>query len=226
MELIKEIVQWRSIRRYKDEPVPDDKLRAVLEAGRLAPSWENYQPWHFVAVTDSDIKILFKEISGGQSFLAKAPVVICACADFRDFAIEKVRERLNELFQSLTGKEPDKDFIDQKYITNPMMNPSLLGSEIILARSLEQLSYAVSFMILEAVHQGLGACVVGAFGNKATRQLSQAYDELRIRLNLPDDVHPLVLIPIGIPAEDPNARPRKSFDAICHLERFGERFAE
>jgi len=226
MELMKEIIQWRSIRRYKDEPVPSEKLKAVLEAARRAPSWENYQPWHFVVVTDPEVKILFKELSGGQSFLTKAPVIICACADFRDFSIDKIRERLTELFQSLSGKEPEKDFIDQKFISNPMMTPALLGSEIVLARALEQLSYAVSFMILEAVHQGLGACIVGAFGNKATRQLSQAYDELRVKLDLPDDVHPFTLIPLGIPAEAPPARPRKSLDAICHMERFGERLAD
>ncbi|EPR41764.1 nitroreductase [Desulfovibrio sp. X2] len=40
----------RSIRKYTDEPVADDEVRAVLEAGRWAPSGKNNQPWRFLAV--------------------------------------------------------------------------------------------------------------------------------------------------------------------------------
>ena len=105
-----------------------------------------------------------------------------------------------------------------------MMTPAKLGNEIIFARALEQLSYAVSFMILEASNQGLGSCVVGAFGNMATHALPELYDEFIRKLNLPDHVIPLVLIPLGFPDEEPKLRPRKSFNDICHNERFGEKF--
>lgn len=42
----------RNVRAYEDRPIPADDLRRVLEAGRLAPSSKNSQPWDFVAVDD------------------------------------------------------------------------------------------------------------------------------------------------------------------------------
>ena len=46
------ILERRSIRNYKDKPVPDTLIRRVLEAGRFAPSSGNCQPWKFIVVTD------------------------------------------------------------------------------------------------------------------------------------------------------------------------------
>jgi nitroreductase len=42
----------RSVRNYKDKPVPETLIRRVLEAGRFAPSAGNCQPWKFIVVTD------------------------------------------------------------------------------------------------------------------------------------------------------------------------------
>jgi nitroreductase/Fe-S-cluster-containing hydrogenase component 2 len=42
----------RSVRNYKDQPVPEPLIRRVLEAGRFAPSAGNCQPWKFIVVTD------------------------------------------------------------------------------------------------------------------------------------------------------------------------------
>jgi len=56
MSLLDVIFNRRSIRRYKDEPVPEEVMKNILEAGRLAPSANNAQPWHFIVVTDPKIK--------------------------------------------------------------------------------------------------------------------------------------------------------------------------
>jgi len=53
------ILQRRSVRNYKDEPVPESLIRRVLEAGRFAPSAGNCQPWKFIVVTN---KALIKEM--------------------------------------------------------------------------------------------------------------------------------------------------------------------
>lgn len=42
----------RSLRRLKPDPIPDDIIRAIIEAGTLAPSGSNIQNWVFMAVTD------------------------------------------------------------------------------------------------------------------------------------------------------------------------------
>jgi nitroreductase/NAD-dependent dihydropyrimidine dehydrogenase PreA subunit len=42
----------RSVRNFKDQPVPETLIRRVLEAGRFAPSAGNCQPWKFIVVTN------------------------------------------------------------------------------------------------------------------------------------------------------------------------------
>lgn len=51
-ELLKVIVNRRSIRKFSDKDVPDDVFQAILEAGRLAPSTVNLQTWLFIAFTN------------------------------------------------------------------------------------------------------------------------------------------------------------------------------
>jgi nitroreductase len=69
-----------SVRSYDTRPVPDDVLGKVLEMGRIAPSANNAQPWHFVVVKDAKKR---KQLSGGRwaGFLKESPVVIVGCGD-------------------------------------------------------------------------------------------------------------------------------------------------
>jgi len=82
MSLLEAIFKRRSIRKYKRQPIPDDVLKNILEAGRLAPSANNLQPWHFIVVTDQKLKEGL--ISGmWNRFIKDAPVVIVGCGDKR-----------------------------------------------------------------------------------------------------------------------------------------------
>lgn len=67
-----------SVRSYKDQPVEEDKLLAVLEAARLAPSGSNRQPWRFVVVRDVQRRQEMMAACKGQKFIGQAPVVIAA----------------------------------------------------------------------------------------------------------------------------------------------------
>ncbi len=80
MAVLDVIKTRKSIRRYKDTPVEQEKLDAVLEAARLAPSAMNKQDWKFIAVTDKD-KALLQEACGGQRQVAQAPVTLVVCAN-------------------------------------------------------------------------------------------------------------------------------------------------
>jgi alkylation response protein AidB-like acyl-CoA dehydrogenase/nitroreductase/NAD-dependent dihydropyrimidine dehydrogenase PreA subunit len=51
----KTIMERRSVRNFKPDPVPEPLIRRVLEAGRFAPSAGNQQPWKFLVVTDRDV---------------------------------------------------------------------------------------------------------------------------------------------------------------------------
>lgn len=74
----KEVIEKRrSIRKYKNTPVPREKILKILEAARIAPSAGHRQPWHFIVVENNDtIKKLAK-----QEWAAAAPVMIVGLAD-------------------------------------------------------------------------------------------------------------------------------------------------
>jgi len=80
MDVFEAIKQRRSVRSYRDREVEEEKLRQVLEAGRLAPSASNRQEWKFVAVRDPDLRGKLVAAAHGQRFVGEAPVVIVACA--------------------------------------------------------------------------------------------------------------------------------------------------
>lgn len=75
----------RSIRRYLETPVEPEKLRACLEAARLAPSAHNVQPWRFIVVDEPGLKdrlaaAAFSGIYSGSKFAARAPVILVLLA--------------------------------------------------------------------------------------------------------------------------------------------------
>lgn len=69
----------RSVRSYKAELVPEEKLKKVLEVARLAPSAHNEQEWKFVVVRDAERREQLSE-AAGQGFISEAPVIIVAVA--------------------------------------------------------------------------------------------------------------------------------------------------
>ncbi len=64
----KAVLERRSARNFKDQPVPEPLIRRVLEAGRHAPSTGNCQPWQFIVITDKE---LLNEIAGRIQPLAQ-----------------------------------------------------------------------------------------------------------------------------------------------------------
>lgn len=95
MEVLEAIRTRRSIRRFQDKPVEEEKVQAILEAVRMSPSWANLQCWRFIVVKDRAAREKISELSYVETFftplgyktnpsmkgLAEAPVVIVACAD-------------------------------------------------------------------------------------------------------------------------------------------------
>lgn len=79
------ILKRRSVRSYLDKPVEEDKLMEVLEAGRLAPSACNNQPWKLVVVKDPNIRKSLAQACDNQSFVGTAPVVIVGCITGKGF---------------------------------------------------------------------------------------------------------------------------------------------
>ena len=80
MDVSEAIRKRQSIRAYKDEPVPEEKLERILEAARLAPSASNRQSWKFIVVKDVQRRRELGIAASGQSFVGEAPVIIAAIA--------------------------------------------------------------------------------------------------------------------------------------------------
>lgn len=67
MGLLEGLSTTRAIRRYRDEPVPDDALRAMLFAATRAPSGSNRQPFRFIVLTDGPKAQEAKALIGGAA---------------------------------------------------------------------------------------------------------------------------------------------------------------
>jgi nitroreductase len=75
MTCIDKVLNRRSIRRFKNEPVSEDVMNRILEAGRRAPSATNRQPWHFVVVRDQAAKEACT-FRGFNRFAVEAPFIV------------------------------------------------------------------------------------------------------------------------------------------------------
>jgi len=80
MDFFKTIRMRFACRAFQDKPVEEEKLIKILDAGRMAPSACNLQPWHFVVIRDSKARQKVVEAYPREWF-AKAPVIIVACSD-------------------------------------------------------------------------------------------------------------------------------------------------
>jgi len=81
MSVLEAIVQRRSIRKYKEKPIPKDLLYKILDAGRWAPSAHNSQPCMFIILEDEKVRRQVAEATTYGKFLAKAPVGVAVVVD-------------------------------------------------------------------------------------------------------------------------------------------------
>lgn len=175
MDVFEAIQERRSIRAYTDKPVEREKIEKIIEAGRLAPSARNTEPWHFIAVTDPKKREI---LAHGRfaKFLKQSPLVIVVCGD--------------------------KKASDDWYAVDT--------------------SLAVENMVLTAVNEGLGTCIVGSVDEK----------EIKETLKIPDNYEVIVMIAIGYAGEKLDlsskllhlVRSRKTLSEVASEETFGKRF--
>ena len=72
----------RSIRNFLDKEVPKEVIEDVIDAGRLAPTANNVQPWEFIVVTDKEMRKNLANVTDWGKFIADAPVcVVVVCKE-------------------------------------------------------------------------------------------------------------------------------------------------
>lgn len=76
MEVFECIRRRRTIREYKKDPIPEDVLEKILQAGRWSPSSSNSQPWHFIVVKDPNTLSELGRIATQGPFISDAALAI------------------------------------------------------------------------------------------------------------------------------------------------------
>jgi nitroreductase len=77
VDLYDAIAGRHSVRKYRPEAVPEAVLERILNAGRLAPSGHNRQPWRFVVVRDGNRRRALADAAAPHNnFIARAPVTL------------------------------------------------------------------------------------------------------------------------------------------------------
>jgi nitroreductase len=176
-----------------------EQINNLLEAARLAPSGCNVQPWRFIIVHDTQLKTKLYEASFDQKFIRNAPMVIVCCSDLHSWkeSKEKTQELLNR-----------EDIRLSKTCENALMKKVEKATDDAtherIPSALLNVAIAIEHIVLTAVELGLGSCWVRLFDEKKIKQI----------LCLPENIFVAALLPIGIPAEDPPARPRLPLSKI------------
>ena len=78
METFEAIQKRRSIRSYTGDPIPREDLEKIIDAGRLAPSGNNRQPWVFIVVTNQN---MIQKLSVAAEWSARASAMIAVVMD-------------------------------------------------------------------------------------------------------------------------------------------------
>ena len=196
------IYTQRAIRRWTDEPVSDELIWKVIEAGTKAPSGSNLQPWRFLVIRDQETRdAISAQLRKGLENPGLQAMI--------DNAVKSGTkgERLmmtgaKGLFENL-AQAPVFIVPCIYQIASPTQDPQslLAGSSIY---------QAVQNMLLAARALGLGTVMTTFQG---------AVDGiLRERCGLPDEAVPAALIPIGFPAQNFGPTNRKPVDDVTNWE--------
>ncbi len=202
MNLSELISNRKSVRKYLDKHISDEDLKSILEAGRLAPSWMNVQSWKFILIKSQENKDLLSELSIGQQQVKNADALIVCIADTNAWEEAKIT-----------------------HIKNPALNPSLQCENGLLIRTMEQVIYPISYMMLTAESLGISSCIIGAMGNEITQIQPEIYNKVKETLNLKDGQILSTIITLGYDANpSETVKQRKSFDDVISLEKIGNKF--
>lgn len=88
MEALEMLRTRRSVRKFTDQAVAKDQIETLVDAGRLAATARNEQPWEFVVVTDPDKRAELAQITEYGKFIADAPVCIVVVCQGSKYYLE------------------------------------------------------------------------------------------------------------------------------------------
>jgi len=187
MDTMEAIAARRSIRKFKDQPVPEDLIRQVLHAATLAPSGKNRQPWRFYVVQGEEraemVRFMREETAkleeqGMGTGSAKWTAQVMECAPATVFVFNPNAE----------WTDIPADVVD--WMWNVV--------------DVQSVGAAIQNMLLKAVDLGLGSLWIC--------DVFFAADELGAWLG--ESSQMIAAVSLGWPDEAPGPRPRKTVDEV------------
>lgn len=200
MEFMNVVYQRRSSRGFLPNPIPEEILAQILEAGRLAPSPGNGQNYIFGVVRDPVQKEALARAAGNQMWIVSAPIILALCAELEeemtdlpedDFGFIVNQLRFGEEFIAYMNHCPDRRAA-RKFWVNAA--PLLPGEHMLLA----------------ATNFGLTGCWVGYLDTDRASEL----------LRLPEHMVCLFLLPLGYVKEPPKAIVRKFLEEVVFYDQW------
>lgn len=194
-DLFEAMSTQRAIRSIKPDPVPEELLMRVVELATKAPSGGNQQPWAFVVVRDRD---LIHKIAGAvrESF-----------ATIYASALQRLKPGDPLPMQNLKGLTERFEQVPVVIYPCAVLAQDADHSDL---RYYSSLFPAVQNLLLAARGIGLGATLT-----------TQALPAAKQILELPDNVEPVAMIPLGYPDKDHYGKTtRKPVTEVLHWDRW------
>ena len=202
ISLFEAIRTQRAIRRFTDDPVPDEVIERILEAAIRAPSGRNMQPWRFIVIRDPDTK---QKIG---NYYRRA----CEKAGIGLEPIPGLSKKVNDSVTHLAfhmGEAPVLILACYEYLNEDAVGPStiLTGSSIYPA---------VQNLLLAARALGLGTSL--------TTVHSMFESEIKDLLGIPSNVQTAALIPLGYPSPEERfgGSRRRPVGEVTHVDRWSD----
>jgi nitroreductase len=198
ISLLKGINTLRSVRRFKPEAVPDEKVRAVIEAASKAASGSNTQPWEFIVVRDAGVKTRLKE-----------PMLRTWLERIRGAG--GMSGRMKEVYDEATQMLRDTEKVPVLVYCCLDLNRVSKSEEVRYA----SIYPAVQNLMLAAHALGIATCLT-VHGSTPAR----GEPEVKKVLGVPDHVKIACLVYLGYPAVKLGRPRRKPVSKFTHYDRW------
>ena len=210
------ITSRKSIRRYTADPIPDEMIDKILEAGRWAPTGHNYQPWRFIVVKNPETKKTIGRMCKIATGSRETAYYGMGVLQPRFASIEDKGKRDHVMKIMYTGQV--SEFAGNAAAIIVVLG-TMLGGELNVPYDL---AACMENMILEAHSLGIGTCWVHAPVG-ATRDAIKFKKLLKIPAGM-GEYKVLACLSLGWPLEErKHPRPKLPLEELVYYEEFGRK---
>ncbi len=214
-DILDVISSRKSIRRFNPDPVPIEMIYKILEAGRWAPTGENYQPWRFIVVRDQETRNKIGDLAKVGSGSRMTAWYCMGHMQKRFETIEDPKKRARVLEFMYSGEV--SAFAKASPVVIAVLGSLKVGSVDVPY----DLSAAVENMLLEAHSLGLGGCWV--HGPVASSRDAVKFKKI---LNIPTEMNAykvIAYVAIGWALEKRKyPRPKIPLSELVYWEEYGK----